>query len=211
MHNNNQQKTVKYITIINRQIPIQNPYFYGLCIFFILTIIFASAFFISDIPESINPYVYDSKTTNSQDIYNEGVNYVNCQTDTLYYSGYDMVNRNSIKAHYYYSLNNNRCTIYIISSNYIGNPNNPPLTLNNCSFKARLKRSDNNYKQLLENMSRDLNWNYQGMLRHTSSVVINQAGYSLVKNIIITALAVIFFIMTIISAVFLWIHSGKEQ
>ena len=168
---------------------------------FLFVLITISACMSISLFKSFKPQSYSS-SDNIDDCYLSGARYVNVNADTLYYTGYDYLDHDRVKGHYYYTLADDRCTIYLISTKYFNKDNIKILDigtgsgciaitlnklLNSCditgiddvSFKAVLKKNDTYLKPLLEYMAIDLNWNYSGLSSHTSAIMISQYHYSL--------------------------------
>lgn len=158
--------------------------------------------------------------------YSNGTKYVECSASKLYYSGYDYVAGNKVRGHYYYSLENEKCTVYLLSAKYIKNHSQSyadfssqsetsaaefPIELENITFKASLKKNDTNLKPLLEYMAADLNWNYNSLSQHTCSTLISQYNYSfkILMFILIITLSGLF--TTVISAVLTIKHTKHKS
>lgn len=145
---------------------------------FLFVLITISACMSISLFKSFKPQSYSS-SDNIDDCYLSGARYVNVDADTLYYTGYDYLDHDRVKGHYYYTLADDRCTIYLISTKYFNKDNDIPVSLDDVSFKAVLKKNDTYLKPLLEYMAIDLNWNYSGLSSHTSTIMISQYHYSL--------------------------------
>ena len=98
-----------------------------------------------------------------------------------------------------------------ISCDYLNNAGKPPLTLENISLNAALKKNDPYLKPLLEYMASDLNWNYSGLSAHTGTVVVSEYHYSLPLYITIALTAIFGIIATVISAVYIVIKSKPSK
>jgi hypothetical protein len=170
--------------------------FFYVTIFSILfTLFFIFLCFRYSILSSFSPHYYNSRE-NVDTVYAQGARYVNANASTLYYTGYDYFDNTTVKGHYYYSLEEKRCTIYLIGNDYIGNESSPPPVLNDVSFRAFLVKNDHNLKPLLEYMASDLEWNYNGILRYSSMVVISPYNYNYVLNLIILIITIVSCILT---------------
>lgn len=163
---------------------------------------------------SFNPDVHDSKVS-IDSFYSQNNRFANIHADTLYYSGYNFSGRSNIKGYYYYSLSENQCTIYLISKNYIKSKSLseaadiPPAELNDVSFLAVLKKNDDNLKPLLESMSSDLNWNYSGLSKSTSDILIGQYDYCMPFYVTITLLLFAGIISNVILVTYIYIHRDE--
>lgn len=197
---------MKHIMIGKKKFVLQNPYVYAFAIAIAFAIICLVSFFRLSILSSFSPIAY--KAADDIDTYYEGgTRYVRCTTEKLYYTGYDQVKHNNVTGHYYYALGNDRCTIYILSADYVGSPNNPPLVLENRVFNAALKKNDNNFKPLLEYMATDLNWNYAGILRHTNTTIVDQKNYNVLTYSLLAVLTFTSIVAIPITAMLAWNHS----
>lgn len=184
----------------------------------IVSILFSAVmlfiFLYFSIYSSFNPDVHDSKVS-IDSFYNPNNRFANIHADTLYYSGYIFSSHNNIKGYYYYSLSEKQCTIYLISKNYIKSKNLseatdiPPAKLNNVSFLAVLKKNDDNLKPLLESMASDLNWNYSGLSKSTSDILISQYHYCLPFYITITLLLFAGMISNVILVTYIYIRRDE--
>ena len=84
---------------------------------FLFVLITISACMHISLFKSFKPQSYSS-SDNIDDCYLSGARYVNVDADTLYYTGYDYIDHDRVKGHYYYTLADDRCTIYLISTKY---------------------------------------------------------------------------------------------
>ncbi len=194
-----------YLKIHNAKISSRSPYLWAFLVSLIITVTCIVTFFKLSILSSFSPIAYTSDK-NIDEYYDSGTHYVNCHADTLYYTGYDYLRHNSVKGHYYYSLTDSKCTIYLISSSYLNNTKNPPLTLENVNFNAALKKDHSNLKPLLEYMASDLNWNYHGISRHTSTVLVSEYNYTPLLYAILFMLCFICIGTTIVLCISTWNH-----
>ena len=192
------------------QINIHNHYFQLFILIFIFTIFSVSACIRLSIFSGFSP-VECSSSDDMDSHYDAGDKYLKISAEKLYYTGYDYLVRNSVRGHYYYSLENEKCTIYLISCDYLNNAGKPPLTLENISLNAALKKNDPYLKPLLEYMAADLNWNYSGLSAHTGTVVVSEYHYSLPLYITIALTAIFGIIATVISAVYIVIKSKPSK
>lgn len=85
---------------------------------FLFVLITISACMRISLFKSFKPQSYSS-SDNIDDCYLSGARYVNVDADTLYYTGYDYLDHDCVKGHYYYTLADDRCTIYLISTNIL--------------------------------------------------------------------------------------------
>lgn len=199
-----------YIKIGNTKISTHNPYLWAFSVSLIITVMCIITFFRLSILSSFSPIAYTSDKS-IDEYYEDDIHYVSCHADTLYYTGYDYLRRNRVKGHYYYSLTDGKCTIYLISSSYVGNTKNPPLTLENVTFNATLKKDHSNLKPLLEYMASDLDWNYHGISRHTSTILVSQYHYSPLLYTLVFILCFICIGATIILGISTWNHRNYSE
>lgn len=141
---------------------------------------------------------YYSCDNNIDELYKNDVSSVYGTATNLYYSGYDYIINNIVKAHYYYTLNNNTCTIYLISSNKLENPDIPPITIETLNFTANLESHNQQIKSLLNYMAADLKWNYDGLSKYTQSIFINEYNYHIEIYVIIAILTILGFVLSIV-------------
>ena len=116
-------------------------------------------------------------------LYNNGITYVETTSGTLHYTGYDYFKGSTTKAHYFYSLENGKCTIYVFSTDFF--TNGFQSTIENATFEAELIPASDNYKQLLTLMANDMNWTYEGLAACTDPIIISQMNYALVPSILL--------------------------
>lgn len=199
-----------YIKIHKAKISADNPYLWAFLVSLIITVTCIVTFFRLSILSSFSPIAYTADK-NIDEYYEDDVHYVSCHADTLYYTGYDYLRQNRVKGHYYYSLTDSQCTIYLISSSYLGNAKNPPLTLENVNFNAALKKDHSNLKPLLEYMASDLDWNYHGISRHTSTILVSEYHYSPVLYAIIFILCFVCVCTTIVLCISTWNHRNHGE
>jgi len=117
------------------------------------------------------------------ELYNSKSIYVKTNTGKLYYTGYDYLKGSSVKGHYFYSLENGKCTIYLFSKIYF--KDGVPSTLDNVEIKAMLIHNRSNLEQLLTLMAKDMNWTYDGLASCTDTVIISQMNYAVIPSVLI--------------------------
>ena len=165
----------------------------------IIPVIFLTllVFMLSQIP--IINCIFPASIDSSDDvfsIYKENT-YVECTADTLYYTGYDYMLGNNVRGHYYYSLVDGRCTIYVLSCKYILSLGGFSEVLNNVTFRAELVDNDHNLKDLLSLMAGDMNWSYDGINSCASPIIVNELAYSPVSVSILSGFLTFVFIFTL--------------
>lgn len=143
--------------------------------------------------------IFPTSMNSSDDVLSiyDDSSYVECTADTLYYTGYDYMIGNTVRGHYYYSLANDRCTIYVLSCKYILSLGDFSEVLNNITFRAELVDNDRNLQDLLSLMARDMNWSYDGINACTSPVIVNELGYSPVPVTLLAVFLIFVFIFTL--------------
>ena len=131
--------------------------------------------------------LFPTETDNSQapsELYNSNTYYVNISTGKLYYTGYDYLKGSSVNGHYFYSLSDERCTIYLFSTAYF--PDGVPATIDSATFKGKLLSKSSNRTQLLTLIAKDLNWTYDGLNSYTDTVIVSQMDYAVIPSIFLT-------------------------
>lgn len=120
------------------------------------------------------PFINIFHPTNINDIYNvkSSDSYVNVTTDTLYYSGYNLIKTWGTDYGYYYAFENDQCIFAIVPIK-----GTPQSTLHNYSFKAKVIKPDRTYKKMLSAFSKDLNWNEKGLSDVSAQFVLSNADY----------------------------------
>lgn len=201
---------MRYFIFCKKKFYITNPYLYAFVISFVFMVLCIISSIRVSILKTFTPVTYSSEM-DVDNCYKDGNRYVNCKLDKLYYTGYDYINRNRITGHYYYTINNDRCTIYLLSSDYVKDSQNPPSVITDATFSATLKKNDNNFKTLLEYMSTDLNWNYAGLLRHTKTTIISEYNYNLHMYVLLAFCTLAAIFMTLITAILLWEHHDYKN
>lgn len=176
---------------------------------FIASVIFSVVALITCFTNSVFTSLFPKQYTISKDTYDEigGAKSISCLADTLYYSGYDYYVHGKIVAHYYYSLKDDTCTIFLIDNAMAGGSDLPSLTLSGVSFSANIRHGDTYLRQLLEYMASDLDWNYYSLSKHSNNYIISQYHYNmpwLIFMIFLTAAG-------IASAIFFYISFRKEH
>ncbi len=194
------------IMFCRKKFILQNPYLYTFVITLVFSIMCLISFFRLSIIASFSPIAY-SVDGDIDELYNSDCRYVRCNISKMYYTGYDYISHNKIAGHYYYTLYDDTCTIYLLSADYVGCPDSPPIMIENQSFNATLKKNDANFKPLLEYMSSDLNWNYSGMLRHTNTTIIDQRAYNISTYVLLAVLTFAGVTATLVTGILLWHHS----
>ncbi len=179
-------------TLLHKKL--HNPRYTG----FIASLIFTIAALITCLTNSVFTSICPRHYTVSGNTFDTIGNKkaINCTTDTLYYSGYDYYVHGKVVAHYYYSLSDNTCTIFLINNKLSGG-SSPQLTLGSQTFSANIRHGDTYLRQLLEYMASDLDWNYYSLSKYTNSYIISQYHYNLPWLIMMISLTAISACLTI--------------
>ena len=172
-------------TLLHKKL--HNPRYTG----FIASLIFTITALTTCLTNSVFTSIYPKHYTISEDTYDtiSTKKAINCTTDTLYYSGYDYYVHGKAVAHYYYSLNDNTCTIFLINNKLAGG-STPLLTLESQTFSANIRHGDTYLRQLLEYMASDLDWNYYSLAKYSNTYIISQYHYNLPWLILMISLTV---------------------
>lgn len=149
-------------------------------VIFLIVIIFIAIWF--PFFNCLFPTEVDS-TKSATELYNSGCVYVKSNTGKLYYTGYDYLRGSTVKGHYYYALENGRCTIYLFSNQYF--TNGIPETIDHADIKAMLIHKPSNLNQLLTLMASNMNWTYDGLAACTDTVIVSQMNYAVTPSILI--------------------------
>lgn len=128
------------------------------------------------------PTNVDSSKSASE-LYKSKSIYIKTTTGKLYYTGYDYLKGSSVKGHYFYSLVDGKCTIYLFSTTYFKDA--VPSTIDNAQIQAMLLHNRSNQEQLLKLMAKDMNWTYEGLASCTDTVIISQLNYAIIPSAII--------------------------
>lgn len=130
-----------------------------------------------------------------------GYRYVRITVPKLYYSGYDYSVGSSVKGHYYYSLDDNQCRIYIVDKF----SSELPEVLENYTVTGKLVLEPDNFKDLIALMSHDLGWTEEGLSSVTMNVVLSRTNHHNVLMFVMGILmfcAFIFVIASILTLIF---------
>ncbi len=126
---------------------------------------------------------YDQNLTGH---YSNGQRYVKVTVGTLYYSGYDYMQGSSVRGHYFYSLDNEQCRIYLIDKL----SGEVPAVLNNYTVTGRLVFQPDSYSDLLTLMARDMGWTYEGISSVTMNVILSEPNF---HNVLLLLMGILLF------------------
>jgi hypothetical protein len=157
-------------------IKLRHPKYAGFVVSLVFTVIVLATCLFNSVFTSIHPKNYRMTQDNFDKI--GDMRAVSCTTGTLYYSGYDYYVHGKTVAHYYYSLDDGICTIYLINNKLAGGSDSPQLTLEGLTFSANIRHGDTYMRQLLEYISTDLEWNYYSLAKYTNAYIISQYHYN---------------------------------
>lgn len=180
MNTNLFYKNIRRVTLFHLIFPV--VFFIGL------------AFLLYKLPviECFFPISY-STSDNADNLYTN-YDYINFEGGVLYYTGYDYMVAGRIRGHYYYSLENEICTLFIISKKTVQSYNEVPLELHDLKFKAKLIANEKMQKNLLKLISEDLHWTYDGINSHCLHTIVSQCHY-FAKGTVILALIILISIL----------------
>lgn len=130
-------------------------------------------------------------------LYQEGITYVEFTADTLYYTGYDYMENGKRTGSYYYNIYDGTCIYFLLPNNQCVNR---PSELYRVPVKARLQNGGRLQTELIQQMASDLNWTAQGLSAVSSRILINAADYLLLKHMILFAVSLIIFVVSLITA-----------
>lgn len=154
----------------------------------VFTVAVISLFFLLPLYEALFPAHYVENTQSTNGIYADGVRYVDMVADTLYYTGYDHLRGNNIDGHFYYSIIDDRCTLYLLSDNVT---NGTPAVINNIPIKGRLDNMGTKLDSLLTFMARDMQWTESGLRNSTNTIIVNELNYNITLSIVVGVLIII--------------------
>lgn len=122
------------------------------------------------ISEMVFPEKVDSKD-NLKSLYEENVSFVDTKLSDLYFSGYTKTRFGINSGYYYYTKRGDECIIVLLSpsTSEEGLPK-----ISSLQIKGRLAKSDRTMKELLANLSKDLDWTEEGITSKVSTYYINE-------------------------------------
>lgn len=153
-----------------------------------------------NIPQCFFPYDY-TYSQSADNVYDTGIHFVRCHADTLYYTGYDSTKGSSTIGYYYYSLENDICTFYLISKDTVGN--NPALVLNDVHFTGKLVNNTSSLNSLRKYLADDLNWSLHGMQKFSSNIIVSECDYNFIIYVLFSSFTVFIIVADIEFVVFI--------
>lgn len=126
--------------------------------------------------------------------YHKGDIYVRADLENLYYTGVNQMNGRTVKACYYYCIDDGNCYYILISAKSLGiTPENstPPACLESYKCMARLEQTPLEIGTLTSYVSKGLNWTSQALNLMSSQILISQYAMSLGKEYLLLALIVL--------------------
>lgn len=153
---------------------IQKMYLIRLIISIILFLILIGIIIINPFRNHISPVkLTDISAIDS--LYRSNRRNVTLTADSLYYTGVDYTLSNKIRGHFYYTLKEGRCYLFLICDDKISDTSEP---MTNFYLQAHLTHNDNMYNTIIASMSEELELPVQDLEEITSGVFINQYAYT---------------------------------
>ena len=134
----------------------------------------------------------------------KGHKYASINVNNLYYTGFDIKSGDKIAASYYYEMEDNKCTFYLLDDEYA---KNQPKVISKINLKVRFVEKDGLYENMLSGFAGQLNWTTDGINKASNSLIMSQADYHLYRYvalyIIIFFLFIYGFAMVVFNLIFL--------
>lgn len=127
-------------------------------------------------------------------LYNGKHQYAKINLEELYYTGFDIMSGDDVKASYYYEITNNKCTFYLLDRELV---EDKPLVLTNISINVKFNNKDGLFKNMISSFSQSLGWTSEGMQSITSSVVMEQTEYHFFRYAVLYGVIVIFLLYSV--------------
>ena len=122
--------------------------------------------------EALNPKsIVSIETINDE--YKKGELYVNTRVDAKY-TGYDYVKRGIVCGSYYYYLKDNKCTFILVQRDPL---KKLPGELKSYEISGKISKIDNYDIRMMKGVAKDLDWDYNSLLKISSPVILNQMDY----------------------------------
>ncbi len=109
-----------------------------------------------------------------EDSYKQSDKYVSVKLKNLYFTGYTSKNKDDIDGYFYYCLRGDDCYIVKLSPSTCeeGIPSIKKLTV-----KGKIVEGKQTYKELIANLSSDLEWTNKGLEKSVSAYYLSQPDY----------------------------------
>lgn len=122
----------------------------------------------------ISEMVFPEKVDSGDDLksfYEDDVSFIDTKLSNLYFSGYTKTRFGLTSGYYYYTQRGDECIIVLLSpsTSEEGLPK-----ISSLQIKGRLSKNDRTTKELLANLSGDLNWTEEGITSKVSAYYINE-------------------------------------
>lgn len=117
-----------------------------------------------------------------EDFYNRELPYVTVTASDLKYSGLDYVADGYIQGHYYYTLTDGRCQLYILAREAGTQPAAEPDTKK--LWGRLVKLNDRAYQTLLKDMAANLNWTAASLAKISAPYAVTTVPYPVYFNIL---------------------------
>ena len=108
-------------------------------------------------------------------LYSQKAGYIQCTPDRLYYAGLDYTVNGKIKARVYYTLNEGKCYIFMVSSEKLPDE---WTSLDNFTVNAKLIRNNSTYDSVIASLARELDFSVKGMHEIVEPTIISQYDYT---------------------------------
>ena len=104
----------------------------------------------------------------------DGAKYVYIKPEVIYYTGYDLKIGDKTKGSYYYELvDANHCYFFLMEEA----TDTEEKSYKQSGFLVKAEETDGLFDNMLEILSRDINWNYYDLKNITSSTIFVQANH----------------------------------
>lgn len=162
-------------------------------------------YFNSPLHSILNP-IYANKLSDIESAYLAGNNYVTLTVDTLYDSGLECIRNGKLAGRYYYAFESNYCHFFLISAGHLEkySPKNDSdlSVLTNFTVKARIMNNPKVLRDIIDHLSHELSWTYNGMNNSTSGYLISEPDYPFIKTCIVFAILLIMTILATLSLLY---------
>ena len=136
----------------------------------IYLILLLALWILSPISEIVVPEKADSNDSLTK-LYKQDVSYIDTKLTDLYFTGYTQTSLGFTTGYYYYTMRGNECILVLLSPS-TSEEGLPKITA--LHTKGRLAKRDRAAKDVLDNLSKDLNWTETGIASKVSPYYINE-------------------------------------